>query len=503
MHSFRPLAVSILALVGAQVAVSCAPAPSTSARVTTAQTAPRSVPPIPARQPNILFVLVDDLGARDPGYAGSLLHETPNIDAFAKRSVNFTAAYAASPVCTPSRAAVLTGKNPASSGITNWLPGGEYENMPLIEPPLPEHLPLEEVTLAESLKAIGYITFHSGKWHLGGPGYLPTDQGFDGNVGGGHYGQPPGGWFSPYKNAHMTDGPVGEYLEDRLTNETISFIESASKSGKPFFAMMSYYNVHTPIHAAPGTSTEHFRRKAARLARSGALAETVEGIGRTKLVQDNAEYATMMSALDRNFGRLLDALERFGVSDDTIVVFTSDNGGLSTLDPAHPIYSTGTPTTNAPLRAGKGWAYEGGIRVPLLIAGPTTQSGSVEAPVLLTDLHATLLDLAGAQPVSGDGVTLRRELAGESGAATRTLFWHYPHYHGSGSKPASAVRRGDWKLIHHYEDNRYELFNLRSDPFENRNLASSDSKRLSVMKAELTKALAANQAQLPTKRTSK
>lgn len=457
----------------------------------------------PSRAPNVLIVLIDDLGARDLGYAGSRFYESPNIDTFARRSASFSAAYSPSTVCSPSRAAILTGKDPARLGITTWFPGLEYENQPLIEPAIPEHLPLSEVTIAEAFKAGGYRTFFAGKWHLGGPGALPTDQGFDTNLGGGEWGQPRGGWFAPYNNAYLTDGPKGEFLEDRLTNETIRFLEDTKQGDRPFFAFVSYYAVHTPIEAAPGGQVEHFRRKAGTLTHKSSKDERSEGRGRTKLVQDNAAYASMIRAMDGNFGRLLAALDRLDLRDDTIVVFTSDNGGLSTLDPEISLYRDGTPTSNSPLRAGKGWTYEGGIRVPLLIAGPGVKRQAIGAPVVLTDLYATLLDLAGLpRPVKGDGISLKPLVAGGRIKAERTLFWHYPHYHGSGAKPATAVRRGDWKLVHNYEDDSWELFNLRVDPFEKRNLAEHDPARLRTMQDEMKRMIAQTSARMPTRRQS-
>lgn len=453
------------------------------------------------RQPNILFVLVDDLGARDLGYEGARLNESPNIDAFARSSAQFDAAYSPSPVCSPSRAAILTGKDPARLGITTWIPGGEYQNMPMVEPQIPAHLPLAEVTIAEVLKNAGYRTFFAGKWHLGGQGFLPSDQGFDVNLGGGEYGQPPNGYYAPYKNEYLSDGPKGEYLENRLTDETIKFMESAKDGGKPFFAFLSFYAVHTPIQASPDGSLDYFKRKAAALAQNDEPLERQEGIGRTKLIQDNPVYASMVHAMDGNFGRVLATLDRLDLRKDTIVVFTSDNGGLSTLDPEISLYEKGTPTSNEPLRAGKGWTYEGGIRVPLLIGGPGIGHRTFEAPVVLTDLFSTLLDLAGvAQPVAGDGTSLKSLIDGHTLPSERTMFWHYPHYHGSGSKPASAIRRGEWKLVRNYEADRWELYDLRSDPGEKHDLSAQEPRRLETMKQDYWRMVAATGAKLPTRR---
>lgn len=451
------------------------------------------------KQYNILFILVDDLGAIDFGYTGSSLYLTPNIDALASKSVNFTHAYASSPVCSPTRAALMTGKSPTRLGITTWIPGGEYQDMPLREPAIPTQLPLQERTVAEVLKSQGYHTFFAGKWHLGGEGYLPRDQGFDFSVGGGHMGQPPGGYYSPYDNPHLPDGPDGEYLTDRLTDETIRFLETAGPN-EPFFAFLSYYTVHTPIEAGPRGSENLFREAAQANRGSAGPQERPEGIGRTKLKQDNAAYASMIYALDENVGRLLAALHRLHLEDDTVIVLTSDNGGLSTLDPAISLYAQGAPTSNEPLRAGKGWVYEGGIRVPLIIRAPQQQSTGydVTAPVISTDLFHTFLELAGASsPASLDGASLVPALKGLPLATSRPLLWHFPHYHGSGSTPASALLVGEWKLIKTYQTGRLELFNLESDPGETTDLSAREPARTADLHALMQRMLAAENAKLP------
>lgn len=449
-------------------------------------------------QYNILFILVDDLGAMDLGYTGSSLYRTPNIDRLASQSVVFTQAYASSPVCSPTRAALMTGKNPARLGITTWIPGGEYQDKPLVEPAIPAQLPLSERTIAEILKERGYRTFLAGKWHLGAEGYSPQDQGFDVNVAGGHMGQPPGGYYAPYRNPRLPDGPAGEYLTDRLTDETIRFLEGAGD--EPFFAYLSYYTVHTPVQAAPRGSENLFEEAARNNRSAPGSAERREGAGRTKLKQDNAAYASMVYALDENVGRLLAALERLHLAADTIVVFTSDNGGLSTLDPALSIYEEGTPTSNEPLRAGKGWMYEGGIRVPLLIRRADRERGGYEvtAPVISTDLFYTILEVAGARPPAApDAVSLVPALNGVPLPAQRPLLWHFPHYHGSGSTPASAVRAGEWKLVKTYETGKLELFNLRRDPGETTDLSAREPARTVELHALMQRMLAAENAELP------
>lgn len=449
-------------------------------------------------QNNILFILVDDLGAMDLGYTGSSLYRTPNIDTLASQSVVFTQAYASSPVCSPTRAALMTGKNPARLGITTWIPGGEYQHKPLVEPTIPAQLPLSERTIAEILKERGYRTFFAGKWHLGAEGYLPQDQGFDINIGGGHMGQPPGGYYAPYHNPQLPDGPAGEYLTDRLTNETIRFLEGAGD--KPFFAYLSYYTVHTPVQAGPRDSERLFQDAARKNRSASGPAERGEGAGRTKLKQDDAAYASMIYALDENVGRLLAALDRLHLARNTMVVFTSDNGGLSTLDPAISLYEEGTPTSNEPLRAGKGWTYEGGIRVPLLVrrADRTHAGYEVAAPVVSTDLFYTILELAGAQsPAAPDAMSLVPALNGAQLPAQRPLLWHFPHYHGSGSTPASAVRVGEWKLVKTYETGKLELFNLQRDPGETTDLSAREPARTAELHALMQRMLVAENAQLP------
>jgi arylsulfatase A-like enzyme len=311
-------------------------------------------------RPNFLFILCDDLGYRDLGSYGSTFHDTPHLDRLAASGMLFSQGYAAHPVCSPTRAAIMTGKNPARVGITDWIPGRDPRDRRLLGPTDLHQLPLEEATIAERFRQAGYRTFFAGKWHLGGEDFLPEDQGFEHNKGGHHRGSPPGGYYSPYQNPRLTDGPEGEYLPDRLTDETLRFIEA--NRGNPFFAYLSFYTVHTPIQAAR-RHLKHYEEKATQLP-SLREAELREHDGWTKVRQDNAAYASMVAAMDENVGRLLDRLDELGLTDQTVVVFTSDNGGLSTLP------RRGAPTSNLPLRAGKGWCYEGGIRVPFMIRAP-------------------------------------------------------------------------------------------------------------------------------------
>ena len=415
---------------------------------------------------NVLFILVDDLGCRDLGCDGSTFHETPHIDRLASSGFHFTSAYAAGSVCSPTRAALLTGRYPARVKITDWIPGRRPKNQKLKQPAIRNELGLDERTMAEAFKESGYRTFFAGKWHLGGEGFFPEDQGFQINLGGHHRGSPPGGYFSPYRNPKLTDGPKGEYLPDRLTSESIRFMKENKDS--PFFLYLSYYTVHTPIQARK-KYLKKYREKAEQIGESEIAPFIPERDGWTKTRQDNPDYATMVAALDENIGRLMNALDELELADNTIVVFTSDNGGLSTL------YGKRAPTSQYPLRAGKGWLYEGGIRIPLIIRAPQKKPGQSDVPVISMDLFPTLLDLTGMEPRSEqhlDGKSLTPLLDGKTMLDRPALFWHYPHYHGSAWTPGAAVRAGNWKLVHHYEYDEIELYDLAKDPGEQKNLAS-------------------------------
>ena len=418
--------------------------------------------------PNILFILVDDLGWADVGCNNpESFYETPNIDRMAGAGVRFTNAYAASPVCSPTRASIMTGQYPARLHITDWIPGNDPKDRKLVGPRDEHQLPLEETTLAELLKQAGYVTGFFGKWHLGDTGYFPEDQGFDINIGGHHRGSPPGGYYSPYKNPKLPDGPVGEYLPDRLTSEVIRFMEA--NCDKPFLAYLAFYTVHTPIQASR-RHLAYYEEKASKIDRADSVRFIPEHDGITRIKQDNPAYASMVHAMDENVGRLMDALESIGIMDNTWIIFTSDNGGLSTLG------RNNAPTSNQPLRAGKGWCYEGGVRVPLVVTGPgiRARSGSVDFPVISNDLFKTVIDMAGIEAkgdLPGDGISLFPLVSGKDYVPGRTdLFWHYPHYHGSTWTPGSAVRGGYWKLIRFYETGESELYNLAEDPGETNNL---------------------------------
>ena len=427
---------------------------------------------------NVLVILVDDLGWNDLGYSGSEFYETPHIDALSRESVIFTNAYAASPVCSPTRAAIMTGQHPARVNITDWIPGQNPEGRILKCPEDIHELPLLVPTLANVFKDSGYRTFFAGKWHLGSEGFLPSEQGFDFNLGGHHRGSPPGGYYSPYENPYLSDGPEGEYLPDRLTNEAISFLQSTSED--PSFLFLSYYTVHTPIQAA----RKHIQRFEGKL-KSSTYQEVIqreEGEGRTRITQNDAAYASMVYALDQNIGRLITQLKEAGTYDNTTIIFTSDNGGLSTLLKA---YKKPAPTSVAPLRGGKGWLYEGGIRIPLLIkpARSNIAQGKCEEMVISHDLYPTILSVSGIPLPEAhivDGLDLSPLWKSSNVKWTRNvLFWHFPHYHGSGWTPGSAVRHDNWKLIHRYEPNTSELYDLSTDLSEQNDvsLLHPDKKR--------------------------
>lgn len=448
------------------------------------------------KEQNFVFILVDDLGWTDLGYSGSTFYETPNIDALSQESIQFSHAYSSGSVCSPSRAAIMTGKHPARINITDWIPGNAPSNRKLLGPEDLGELPLEETTIAESFRANGYKTFFAGKWHLGNDGYFPEDQGFAINKGGHHAGSPPGGYYTPYKNPKLSDGPEGEYLTDRLTNESINFLDTVGQ--KPFFLFLSYYSVHTPIQPNK-RYIDKFEKKLARL-ENNPTSYRDEGMGVTTLNQRNAAYASMLFALDKNIGHLISTLKEKGLYDNTTLVFTSDNGGLSTLSKQR---KQRAPTATLPLRAGKGWLYEGGIRIPLLIK-PSNYTGEARIcaePVIGHDFYPTFLSLAGITTRSStlDGVDLSPILNESKALDRKELFWHYPHYHGSGWTPGAAFLKGDWKLIEFYESGTFELYNLADDLSETNDLSLKYPDKVVALQNrlhELQRSMKANTAAL-------
>lgn len=428
-----------------------------------------------AERPNFVFFLVDDLGWTDLGCFGSSYYETPNIDGLAATGMRFTNAYAACPVCSPTRASILTGKYPVRVGITDYInsAGGNQpekwnRKTKLLPASYSDRLAHDEVTIAETLKEADYATFFAGKWHLGPEGFWPEDQGFDVNQGGIERGGPYGGkrYFSPYGNPRLKDGPAGEHLPDRLARETVKFIEA--HRDEPFLAYLSFYSVHTPLIARADLRDKYERKRQSIDKDLPIWGE--EGERKVRLVQEHAVYGGMVEAMDLAVGQVLDALARLDLDDNTIVFFMSDNGGLST--------SEGHPTSNLPLRAGKGWMYEGGIREPMLVRWPgVTAAHSVcDQVVTSTDFFPTMLEMAAlpARPkLHLDGQSMVPILRGER-RERGPIFWHYPHYGNQGGAPTGAVRDGDWKLIEWYEDGRLELFNLADDLSEKHNVADAN-----------------------------
>jgi len=456
----------------------------------------QAAPPTPARRPNMVFILADDLGQRDLGAYGSTFHETPHLDELARRGVRFTQAYAACGVCSPTRASLLTGRYPARLGLTDWLPGRpDRPDQLLARPALPDHLALAEVTFAETLRAAGYRTAFVGKWHLGSrPEHFPEHQGFEVNIGGSGRGAPPS-FFSPHRLPNLPEGPPGEHLDDRLTREAIAFMAAAAAKAEPFLVYLSHYAVHTPLQGKPELVAKYERKLAAHPPAGPEFADDGPD-GRRRVVQSHAVYAAMVENLDTNVGRVLLALEALDVADNTIVVFTSDNGGLAT--------SEGWPTSNLPLRTGKGWAYEGGVREPLLIAWPAQiPAGSVsDAVVTSPDFFPTLLDLAGLplQPeLHLDGRSFAPVLrAPATPLPDRAIFWHYPHYSNQRGRPHGAIRSGRWKLIEWYEDGRTELFDLEHDLGEAHDLSRQEAERTRRLLGELHAWRASVGARMPT-----
>ncbi len=450
-----------------------------------------------ARPPNFLVILADDLGWKDLSIEGSGFYETPNLDRLAAQGLRFAAGYAAGAVCSPSRSALLTGRYPARTGVTDWIrpaflrkaakPGVDPTRPPaasapeekLLVPSTPVRLERDEVTIAEALQSSGYVSGHVGKWHLGDDGWYPTQQGFAHNAGGCDLGQPPT-YFDPYRNRQVPGGiPTlaarrpGEYLTDREADEVVAFLRQ--HGNRPFFLYYAPYAVHRPLEAKPELVAK-YKRKA-------------------KTDHSHAVYAAMIESLDEAVGKILAALDALGLARDTLVVFTSDNGGLD---------RDGVPTDNAPLRAGKAHPYEGGIRVPFFARWPgVIRPGSISRePVSGIDVLPTLLDLAGAAAPRGrtiDGLSLAAHLraSGATALDRQALYWHYPHYRRPDVAPYSVVRAGTWKLIKRYEGPRHELYDLAADPYEQDDLASRMPERVRTLAKALDRHLETAGAKLP------
>lgn len=442
-----------------------------------------------AKQPNIIMILVDDLGWMDLSCQGSAFYETPNIDRLATEGMTFTDAYAASPVCSPTRASILSGKYPVRVGVTQYI-GGRPRGR-LLDVPYVDHLDPSNYTLASALRDGGYQTWHVGKWHLGEEAYYPEKQGFDVNIGGNHNGMPKHGYFAPWKlpNLEGADVPEGTYLDDYLGDQAVNLIQQR-EAGKPFYLNMWFYLVHTPIQA-PDELVQKYRNKAAAMNLSNADAleagefHPCEHKGDKRVVrrkfQSHPVYAAMVEKLDQNVGKLLEVLDKLDIARDTVVMFTSDNGGLST--------SEGSPTSNAPLREGKGWMEEGGIREPMLVRWPDVVAPASRTDAYMTspDFYPTCLEIAGLEPLVRqhvDGVSFLPALKGDL-FDRGPIYWHYPHYSNQGGTPAAAVREGNYKLIEFFEDGHVELYNLREDISEKVNLAEQMSQRTFAMRKQL------------------
>ena len=430
----------------------------------------------PETRPNVLFILADDLGCFDLSCQGSSYYETPHIDRIAQQGVVFTQGYAACQVSSPSRASILTGQFPARHGITDWIgapAGTEWRRTNRHNKLLPagyvRQLPAGVTTLPEAMKQAGYKTFFAGKWHLGGKGSWPEDHGFDINRGGWEVGSPMGGYFSPWENPSLENREEGEELSMRLAKETVQFLKEnhPAQTGQPVFAFLSFYAVHSPIETT-AEKWAKYRQKA----EAAGIAPTGFKMGRflpMRQVQDNPVYAGLVEMMDDAVGVVLDALDELGLDQNTVVIFTSDNGGVSAGD--------AFSTSNLPLRGGKGYQFEGGIREPYFIKVPWLAAGGqkCDTPVTGTDFYPTLLELAGIplKPYEhADGMSLVPLLKGKT-IPGRQLVWHYPHYGNQGGEPSSVIRLGDWKLIHYYEDGRQELYNLRIDGQESTDVARS------------------------------
>lgn len=428
------------------------------------------------QQPNILFILIDDLGWRDLSCYGSSFYETPVLDRLAQQGLLFTNAYASCPVCSPTRASILSGKYPARLGMTQWIGGrshGRLQDVPYLH-----YLPHTEISLATTLREAGYQTWHVGKWHLGDSAFYPQTHGFDINIGGNHHGHPANGYFAPWGLENMPEEGQGRYLTDALTEHALRLIQRRER--RPFFLHLSHYAVHTPIQA-PADLVRKYEEKARALGldRQKALVEG-EKFGcahkmnehiRRRVVQSDPAYAAMIENLDWNIGRVLDCLRAEGIERETLVVFTADNGGLSSAE--------GSPTCNLPLREGKGWSYEGGTRVCQIIRWPgvVAPGGRCAEAVTSTDFYPTLLEAAGLPLMPQqhrDGVSLSPLLRGETGLARDAIFWHYPHYSNQGGRPAASLVSGRWKLLRHFEDGVHELFDLHEDPGELRDVAAAN-----------------------------
>jgi len=467
------------------------------------------------RPPNVILVLADDLGWRDLGSYGSSFYETPHIDRLASQGVRFTQAYAACHVCSPTRASIMSGKYPARLHLTDWLTGRrDYPFQKLKNAEIHQQLLLSEVTVAEALKEHGYRTAHIGKWHIGEEPYGPLKQGFDIQIPRWNKGWPKVGYYAPFQLDGLDD-QEGQYLTDRLTDEAEKFIDS--NKDHPFFLYLSHFAVHDPIQGRPDLVTK-YEAKRNRMQPSVGPDFVLEGnpdelqspsrdelskrlkqpawsgfkvlperTVKIKQHQDNVHFAAMVESLDESVGRLMGKLKSLNLEQDTIVIFFSDNGGMSAANFGRPDRIVGKDrldeafaTSNLPLRGAKGWLYEGGIRVPLILHWPDHYAPGHEChePVISTDLYPTILDLAGLpqRPEQHqDGKSLVSLVQGAQSLDREAIYWHFPHYSNHGMQsPGAAIRSGNYKLIEYFENNKLQLFDLKQDVGEQNDLSRKE-----------------------------
>ena len=473
---------------------------------------------------NVVFFLADDLGWADVGCYGSTFYETPNIDQFAQEGVRFTNAYAACHVCSPTRASILTGKYPATLNLTDWLPGRkEFPFQRFLNVDINQHLPFEETTIAEALKEHGYSTAIFGKWHLGEEPSGPLQHGFDLQVPQKWYKCCPNlGYHAPFGLEGLEDSP-GDYLTDRLTDEALNYLES--NKDKPFFLYLSHFAVHDPIQGRQDL-VEKYEEKLTQLPTSQSEPFVLEGnpdadptltreelkglmkepaylehkvfpnqTVKIKQVQDNPQFSAMVESVDESLGRVLDKLRELGLEDNTLVIFFSDNGGMSAANFGNPNrviseeqLDEAYATSNLPLRGAKGWLYEGGIREPLIVKWPAQGRRGIECdvPVISTDFFPTILDIIGLplpEELELDGVSIASLVKGEKDLNREAIYWHFPHYSNHGNQsPGGAVRSGDYKLLEYYENSTVQLFNLKSDIGEQHDLAQSEPERVQELR---------------------
>jgi arylsulfatase A-like enzyme len=433
-------------------------------------------------RPNFIVLLVDDWGMTDGGAFGSDLYETPHIDRLTADGVYFTNAYAACTVCSPTRAAMMTGQYPGRTNVTDFIPGKRIENTPVLLPDWTQRLEHRHVTIAEALKPYGYKTASIGKWHLTprseAPAvtepYHPERHGFDINVAGNQWGAPPGGYFLPNR-LDLPGADKGEYLTHELTDRALAILDDWKD--RPFFIYFPYYNVHTPIQA-PADRAAYYEKRV-----------------RPGMTHVDPKFAAMVEAVDQSVGRLRARLEELGIADRTTIILTGDNGGLD---------RDGRPTDNAPLREGKGSSYEGGVRVPGVVYAPgVSKPGVSHEPIITVDVFPTVLDLAGVTPPAAvtdvlDGLSLRPLLGDHAARLDRDdIYFHYPHYHSEGAVPHSAIRARDWKLIHFLDDNHVELYNLKEDLSEKRDLSTAEPGKVAELLGRLDAWRRSVNAQMP------